>query len=284
MVSKLLKYSQKPEKPLQILQGALEIEIQLVVHTVHSYEAQYLRLPPNLGMVRMSDLGYAGRLCNMALVSASAAWDGFLGNLIRAIRANGHSFNERQLRQRLKQTNERIIEPLARRHCIVHNLARVDEDYRKDVPLSPLPIGDALNTDLDYLKDTSVSIFETAVDLVKLLVREGLLGEEYQETIGEFQRDPGLVHNGWAPREVMNMDAKRQFLEAMGVPEEALDSMPSEAWFLSKGFPPDKVRLAFRCVEAPVTYGNWTAVTLSAQDFFKLAAMLPKLAEDMTTK
>ena len=285
MIGELLKYAREPESPLQILQGWLEIEIQLVVHTLHAYKAHYLRLPDGK-LVRMSNLGYEARLCNMALVSAAAAWDGFLGNIVRAVRASGHSFSERQLRQRLKQTNgyERIIEPLARRHCIVHNLARVDQEYKRDVPSSSFLIGDSLHTNLDYLKDASVSIFETAVDLVKLLIGDGLLGEEHQKTIGEFQHDPRL-ENEWKIPEVMNMDEKKkQFLGAMKVPEDTFDRLPSDAWFLSRGFPPDKVRLAFRCVEAPITFGDWTAISLSAKDFFKLAAMIPELAKDMMKK
>ena len=145
-------------------------------------------------------------------------------------------------------------------------------------------IGDSLHTNLEYLKDASVSIFDTAVDLVKLLTGDGLLGEEHQKTIGEFQYDPRL-ENEWKIPEVMDMDEKKkQFLGAMKVPEETFDRLPSDAWFLSRGFPPDKVRLAFKCVEAPITFGDWTAIALSAKDFFKLAAMIPELAKDMTKK
>lgn len=291
MVGELLKYARKPESPLQILQGWLEIEIQLVVHTLHAYKAHYLRLPGGK-LVRMSDLGYEARLCNMALVSAAAAWDGFTGNIIRAVRASGHAFSERQLRQRLKQTNsyESIVESLARRHCIVHNLARVDQDYKRDVPSSPLTIGDSLATNLPYLKDASIGFFKTAVDLMKLLVGDGLLAKEQQETIGEFQHDPSLGPpvtfrlTGSAGRYRIMDEKKKQFVEAMKVPEDTFDKLPSDAWFLSRGFPPDKVRLAFKCVEAPITFGDWTVVTLSAKDFFKLAAMIPELAKDMTKK
>jgi len=54
-------------------------------------------------------------LCNMALVSTEAAWDGFKGNIVRVVRAGGHSFRERQLCERLKQTSsyKHIGEPLA---------------------------------------------------------------------------------------------------------------------------------------------------------------------------
>jgi len=193
MVGELLKYTKTPVNPLQILQAGLELGIQLVVHTLHAYKVQYLQLPQGQ-IVSMSDLGYEAHLCNMALVSAAASWDGFKGNVVRTARASGHSFSETQLCERLKQTSgyERIVEPLARRHCIVHNLAKVDRDYKADLPSSPLRIGDSLDTNLSYLKDASVSFFETAVNLVKLLVGDGLLTEEHQKTIGEFQRDPTL--------------------------------------------------------------------------------------------
>jgi len=79
-------------------------------------------------------------------------------------------------------------------------------------------------------------------------------------------------------------EQKKQFLEVMKIPEDLFDRMPSDSWFLSKGFPPDKVRLAFKCIELPISFGEWTAITLSAKDFFKLAAMIPELAKDMTKK
>ena len=91
MVSELMKYALKPENPLQILQGGLEIEIQLVVQTLHAYTVHYLRLPGG-ELVKMSDLGYETRLCNMALVSAAATWDGFKGNIVRVVRENGQAF------------------------------------------------------------------------------------------------------------------------------------------------------------------------------------------------
>lgn len=120
---------------------------------------------------------------------------------------------------------------------------------------------------------------------MKLLVGDGLLGENHQKTIGEFQHDPLLEYETKITLEVVKMDEnKRQFLEAMKVPEDTFDQLPADAWFLSRGFPPEKVRLALKCVEVPITFGDWTAITLSANDFFKLAAMIPKLAEDMTKK
>ena len=205
MVNTLRKYALRPEGPLQILQGGLELGIQLVVHTLHAYKSQYLQLPQGQ-IVPMSDLGYEVHLCNMALVNAAASWDGFKGNVVRAIRTSGHSFSETQLCKRLKQISsyERIVEPLARRHCIVHNLAQVDRDYKTDVPSSPLSIGDSLNSNLSYLKDASVSFFETGVNLMKLLVKDGLLTEEHQKTIGEFQRDPILG----SPRLMMRVRRK----------------------------------------------------------------------------
>ena len=190
----MLKYALKPEGPLQILQGGLEIGIQLVVHTLHAYKAHYLKLPQGK-LVRMSNLGYEARLCNMALVSAAASWDGFKGNIVHAIRASGHSFSEHQLCERLEQMSgyERIVEPLARRHCIVHNLAKVDRDYKNDIPSSPLNIGDPLGINLSYLKDASAAFFDTAVELVTSLVGDGLLPKEQKKPIGEFQSDPGIT-------------------------------------------------------------------------------------------
>jgi hypothetical protein len=286
MVNELLKYAKKPEGPLQILQAELEMGIQLVVHTLHAYKVQYLQLPQGQ-IVSMTNLGYESRLCNMALVNAAASWDGFEGNIVHITREGGHSFSKSQLFKHLKQTSsyQHIIEPLARRHCIVHNLAKVDRDYKKYVPSSPLVVGASLDTNLSYLKDASVSFFKTACELVKLLVRDGLLAEECQKTIGEFQHDPRLEYESKITLEVVKMDEnKKQFLEAMKVPEDTFDKLPSDAWFLSRGFPPHKVRLAFKCVEAPITFGAWTAITLSASDFFKLAAMIPELAKDMTKK
>jgi len=193
MVNALNKYSLKPEGPLQILQGGLELGIQLIVHTLHAYKSNYLRLPQG-HIVPMSDLGYEVYLCNMALVNAAASWDGFKGNIVRAVRTSGHSFSETQLCKRLKQTSycEQIKEPLARRHCIVHNLAKVDRDYKADMPSSTLDIGDSLASNLTYLKNASVSFFDNAVNLIKLLIEDGLLTEDYQKAIGKFQRDPTL--------------------------------------------------------------------------------------------
>ncbi len=263
----------------------LELKIQLVVHTLHAYKAHYLRLPDG-NLLRMSELGYEARLCDMALVSAAANWDGFTGNIVRSVRASDHSFSEQQLRQKLRQTKSYncIVEPLARRHCIVHNTGRVDKDYKRVVS-SSLSIGDSLHTDIDYLKGASASFFQTAINLVNLLVGDGLLGEDHQMTIGEFQHDPHLEYESQIKLEGSKMDEnKKQFLEAMKMSENTFDQLPSDAWFLSRGFPPEKVRLTFKCVEAPVTFGDWTAITLSANDFFKLATMIPKLAEDMKKK
>jgi len=201
VASELMKYALKPENPLQILQAGLEIEIQLVVQTLHAYTAHYLRLPGG-ELVRMSDLGYESRLCDMALVSAAATWDGFKGNIVRAVRATGQAFTESQLYERLDQISryKDIQEPLARRHCIVHNLAKVDRDYKIDVPSSSLGIGDPLNTELSYLKDASVAFFETGAELVKHLVADALLPPEQQEAIGEFQRDPGIEFDNVPPK------------------------------------------------------------------------------------
>ena len=191
MVEVLRKYSRSPESPLQILQGGLEMGIQLVTHTLSKYERFGIRLPSG-EVIPMSSLGYKSYLCNMALVNAVAWWDGFKGNIVRDVRTNGHSFKEDHFYQRLKQTSgyERIVEPLARRDCIVHNFAKVDRDYKELAPSSSLIVGASLSTDLSYLQDASANIFNAAIDLVKFLVRDGLLPEGQQEIIGEFQRDP----------------------------------------------------------------------------------------------
>ena len=193
MVNELLKIAKKPEGPLQILQAGLEMGIQLVTHTLHAYKVQYLQLPKGQ-LVPMRDLGYESRLCNMALVNAAASWEGFEGNIIHITRERGHSFNKSQLLKYLKQTSnyQRIIEPLARRHCIVHNLAKVDRDYKKYVPSSPLGIGDLLDTDLSYLQNASINFFKNACELVDYMIKDGLLGEEHKQTIGEFQYDAAL--------------------------------------------------------------------------------------------
>ena len=133
MVEELKKFAKYPVGPLQILQGELEIAIQLVVQTLELYNANFLRLPGG-NIVRMSELGYEPRLCNMAIVNAAASWDGFKGNVVRTIRASGNTFSEAKLSGLIIKTNSypTIIEPLARRHCIVHNLSKVDQDYQKD--------------------------------------------------------------------------------------------------------------------------------------------------------
>jgi hypothetical protein len=193
VVNGLLKYAKKPEGPLQILQGELEMGIQLVTHTLHAYKGHYLQLPQGQ-IVPMTDLGYEPRLCNMALVNAAASWDGFEGNIVHIVREGSHLFSKQLLSKHLKQIGsyQHIIEPLARRHCIVHNLAKVDRDYKKAVPSSSLVIDDSLDTNLSYLENASVSFFKTARELVGLLVRDGLLKEECQKTIGEFQHNAAL--------------------------------------------------------------------------------------------
>jgi len=201
----------KPENPLQILQGGLEIEIQLVVQTLHAYTAHFLRLPGGM-IVKMSDLGYESRLCNMALVSAAATWDGFLGNIVRTARASALKFNEKQLYVRLKTlaSYKNIMEPLARRHCIIYNLAQVDHDYKKDIPSSSLNIGDPVGTELSYLKDASVAFFNTGVELVELLVANKLLPQGQQKTIGEFQGNPRIEFDNILPEyHTKSLDGKQ---------------------------------------------------------------------------
>jgi len=197
MVNELLRIALKPEGPLQILQASLELYLQLVVHTLHACEQITILLPQGK-FVPMKELGYEAHLCSMALVNAAASWEGFKGNLVRAIRDIGHSFSEGQLHERLQQISSypSIIEPLARRDCIVHNLSKVDRDYEREIQSSPLHSGETLTTDLNYLKEASFAFFNTAAEFVSLLVDEGLLAKEHREAIGEFQRDPVILKTG----------------------------------------------------------------------------------------
>ena len=82
---------------------------------------------------------------------------------------------------------------MARRDCIVHNLSKVDQDYKNDVSQSKFQIGDFFPTDLPYLKDSSVFFFNVAVELLQFIVGDGLLPPEQGLPIGDFQRDPVLL-------------------------------------------------------------------------------------------
>ncbi len=197
MVDELLKASRTPDSPLQILQVELEAAIQLIAHTLRLYNASSVRLPQGKS-VAISKLGYGEVLCNMGLINAVAAWEGFKGNVVRAVRANGHSFNESALQECLKQTNtyEHILEPLARRDCFVHNHRKVDSQYKRQIPESPLKVGDSVDIDLAYLQDSSEALFETAVELVRVLIYDELLAEDHQGTLGAFQRNPILPRLG----------------------------------------------------------------------------------------
>ena len=81
----------------------------------------------------------------------------------------------------LDQTNTytKIKEPLARGDCICHNLAKVDEEYKRRVPKSRLNISDGLDINLRYLKDASEAFFNTGVELITILVDDILLEEEH---------------------------------------------------------------------------------------------------------
>jgi len=193
-MERLSRDARAPEGPLQLLQGMLEIEIQLVVHTLHAYKRHAVRIPDGR-LFRMSELGYETRLCNMALVSAAATWEGFCGNIMRIIRSSGQRINKRQLLRYVKQTTQYqyITEPLARRDCIVHNFAKVDSKYKLAVPDSTLNINDSLSIRLSYLKQASTAFFNTGVALTNMLIQNGLLPDGLQRTIGEFQNEPGIV-------------------------------------------------------------------------------------------
>lgn len=192
-MDKIPRDARAPEGPLQILQGMLEIEIQLVAHTLRVYERHTVGIPDGR-LFPMSDLGYETRLCNMALVSAAATWEGFCGNILRIIRLSGQRINKQQLARYIKQTTEYkyITEPLARRDCIVHNFGKVDNRYKIDIPDSNLNINDSLSIRLPYLKQASTAFFNTGVALTTMLVKSGLLPDRLQRTIGKFQNEPGI--------------------------------------------------------------------------------------------
>ena len=242
MVNELLKISKKPENPLQILQAGLELEIQLVVHTIHAYETHYLRLlGVNVNLLPMISLGYGGRLCNMALISASSTWEGFKGNIIRSVRKNGHSYNEQKLLDCSKHTVsfKYILEPLARRDCIVHNLGIVDQEYKQAIPSSNLNIGDSITTDLSYLKESSAAFFRTATEIVQTLVRDDLLPSGYEKPIHEeFQRDPIITSDSTFTQfkkivqgkkeAVISKEAEYATLFEVGELQEGIESLPTE--------------------------------------------------------
>ena len=184
---KIPKDAIAPEGPLQLLQGMLEMELQLVNHTLHVYKYHLVYIPDGRSF-RMSEFGYEARLCNMALVSAEASLEGFYGNILRIIRSNGNPYTKRQLTKEIKKTPQftYIIEPLARRNCIVHNFAKVDKEYLNKVRSTKLNINDPLSIDLHYLKKASTAFFETAIAIIKALIVKGLLPDKSDTTIGTF--------------------------------------------------------------------------------------------------
>jgi len=191
---KIPKDAIAPEGPLQLLQGMLEIELQLVNHTLYAYEHHSIIIPDGRSFL-MIELGYEARLCNMALVSATATWEGFCGNILRIIRSSGQRINKQQLLRYVKQTTQYqyITEPLARRDCIVHNFAKVDKKYKLDVPDSTLNINDSVSIRLPYLTKASTALFNTGVALTTMLIQNELLPDGLQRTIGGSQNKPGIV-------------------------------------------------------------------------------------------
>jgi len=143
----------------------------------------------------MSNFGYETRLCNMALVSAAASLEGFYDNILRIIKSNGNSYTKIQLFKDIKQTNQYkdIIEPLARRNCIVHNSAKVDSRYLAKVNSSSLNINDSLSIGVSYLEKASTSFFNMAEAITKIYIEKELLQKKFGETIGEFQYKIGLL-------------------------------------------------------------------------------------------
>lgn len=191
MMEELQKISRTPDTPLTILQAELEGTIQLVTQTLFVYKRCLVRLPQGR-VVPLPALGYEQVLCNMALVNAVAAWEGFKRNITHEIRANGHRFLEKDLDRRLGQTTTygRILEPVDRRDCIAHNLARVDCKYKEQIRESQLPLGQGVDIDMPYLKEAIHSFFQIGVEVTRILVLDRLLAEQQQETLGNFQRDP----------------------------------------------------------------------------------------------
>ena len=52
--------------------------------------------------------------------------------------------------------------------------------------------------------------------------------------------------------------------------------------FMVKSNPPDKIRLVFcNKIEPTITFGNWTCVTVTPQDFSDICQAYPELLEDM---
>ena len=68
------------------------------------------------------------------------------------------------------------------------------------------------------------------------------------------------------------------------MPEEMFDKLPSDMWFLSRGFLPDKVRLALKSIEAPIIFKDWVVIALPPQYFFNLAAIITEQAKNLSKK
>ncbi|MBI4217045.1 MAG: hypothetical protein HY687_06645 [Chloroflexi bacterium] len=199
MVQDLFKNSRTPETPLDALRVELEAAIQLVSDSLFLYKTIVVRGVPK--PITGNDLGYDGWLCNMGLVNGASAWDAFKKDIIRKVREhdkrvkhNYRIFNEKQFDDWLKKEErsyQNLLEPIARRNLIVHNLGRVDEQYVKVIPASQHQAGKRLpDVDLDYVKKTSEAFFSAAQEIVTSLVKNNRLGQEHLDTMGFFQRNP----------------------------------------------------------------------------------------------
>ncbi len=76
-------------------------------------------------------------------------------------------------------------------------------------------------------------------------------------------------------------DSKSAFLNGMGVSEQQIKDgkLPD---LMVKGEKPNRIRLAFRNkFDPPVTFADFTMVTVSADDFDRICKSLPKTWADM---
>ncbi len=185
---KLLPISQTPQTPLHILQVGLEANLQVISYTMRLYEKVTVSIHSGPS-VPLSELGWDKHLCNMGLVNTVAALDGFKSNIVRSIRAHGRTYKMCDLNRQLRCTSayEHVIEPLARRHAITHNQAKVDQQYIRRVNSSKVRVGNGLDCDLAYLRGACRHLFECALEVTEALVQAGFLGDDHRHPIGRLQ-------------------------------------------------------------------------------------------------
>ncbi len=77
-------------------------------------------------------------------------------------------------------------------------------------------------------------------------------------------------------------DPESYFLRAIGAMKRDIGELPD---FMVKGEPPDKIRLVFKSkIEPPITFGDWTVITVSPKDFGTLSQMYPGIMADYRKK